>query len=347
MSHFKRRVVAIDGMGGDLAPKSVFQGLARSQNRDFHFLIFGDELRLKQFEYLLPSCISYEIRHCDLIVTPEMDVLSSLKSAKKSSMGMAIQSVQTNEALAVISSGNTGLYMALSKIILKTISDIDRPAIASLIPAKNERQTVFLDLGANAECSVKNLIDFAIMGEAVAGSIFNKKDIKLALLNIGSEKSKGSKLVRSTSEILEKLFPNYSGFIEGDAIHSGDVDVIITDGFTGNVSLKTMEGTAKYIISELKKSLASSFLAKIGATLSYFALSSLKKKFDPRLFNGAVLVGLNGVVVKSHGNSDGVGFANAIKFTTNILRNNIFDRIKEQLHKSKMHCLDFEKKVSQ
>jgi glycerol-3-phosphate acyltransferase PlsX len=177
------------------------------------------------------------------------------------------------------------------------------------------------------------------MGEAIAHSIFNKENIKLALLNIGTEESKGSRLVRQTSEILKELFDNYIGFVEGDDFGKGIVDVIVTDGFTGNVALKTIEGTAKYIVSEFKDSLSSSIFSKIAALLTMPCINSLQKKLDPRLYNGAILSGLNGVVVKSHGNSDEIGFFNAIKFTINILKNDIFGRIQEQLKKSKLHYL--------
>ncbi|MDR1236472.1 MAG: phosphate acyltransferase PlsX [Holosporaceae bacterium] len=339
MSHDKK-IIAVDGMGGDRAPQAVFGGLAKLNAPEFHFIIFGNAEILEKHAGLLPSRVSYEIRHTENSVTAEMSVTASLRTGKDSSMGLAIQAVQTREAGAVVSSGNTGLYMALSKIILKTVEGIDRPAIASIIPGKRGK-SVCLDLGANAECDVKNLVDFAIMGEALARSVFNKEDIKLALLNIGTEDAKGSRLVKKTAEILKKLFENYVGFVEGTDFGKGDVDVIVTDGFTGNVALKTIEGTAGYIVSELKDSLSESLLSRIGAALAMSSLGSLKKKLDPRLYNGAIFLGLNGVAVKSHGNSDEVGFANALKFTCDILKNNIFDRIREQSEKSKVHC-DFE-----
>jgi glycerol-3-phosphate acyltransferase PlsX len=330
------KVIAIDGMGGDNAPEAVLDGLARLAVHNFHFIIFGNKKIIDKYVHLLRSDISYEIRHTDAVVTSDMSVTSALRTGKNSSMGMAIQAVKSGEAAAVVSSGNTALYMALAKIILKTIPGIDRPAIASIIPNKNGR-AICLDLGANAECEVKNLVDFAIMGEALAASIFNRKNIRLALLNIGSEDVKGNRLVKKTSEILKKLFENYVGFVEGDYIFAGNSDVIVTDGFTGNVSLKTIEGTANYVVSELKNALSSSWISKVGALLATPALNALKKKIDPRLYNGAILVGLNGVAVKSHGGADAVGFSNAVRFTVDILRNNIFDRIGEQLEKSKLH----------
>ncbi|MDR0632378.1 MAG: phosphate acyltransferase PlsX [Holosporaceae bacterium] len=330
------KIIAVDGMGGDNAPEAIFRGLSKFRTSGFRFLIFGDNERLRKYEPMLSQGISYEIRHTDVVVTSDMDVLSSLRSGKGSSMGMAIQAVQSGEASAVVSSGNTGLYMALAKVILKMVEGIDRPAIASIIPGKNGKM-VFLDLGANSECGVKNLVDFAVMGEALARSVFDKHDIKLALLNIGTEESKGGRLIKKTSEILKKLFCNYVGFVEGDDLSKGDVDVIVTDGFTGNVALKTIEGTAKYIISEMKDAFSGSILSKAGALLAISSINSFRKKLDPRLYNGAILLGLKGVVVKSHGNSDEVGFANSVKFTIDILKNNIFDRIREQLEKSKIH----------
>ncbi|MBO6055812.1 MAG: phosphate acyltransferase PlsX [Alphaproteobacteria bacterium] len=331
-----RQIIAIDGMGGDNAPEAVLKGVSQFKGTDSHFLIFGDSETLRKYEQDFLEGVSYEIRHADAVITSDMDVMSSLRTGKNTSMGMAIQAVQSGEASAVISAGNTGLYMALSKIILRTIEGIERPAIGTVIPGK-KANTVCLDLGANAECSVKNMVNFAIMGEALARSVFEKEDVSVALLNIGSEECKGNKLVKQTSEILRKLFDNYIGFVEGDDINKGIVDVIVTDGFTGNVFLKTMEGTAKFIVSELKEALAGSFLSKIGALLALPSLSKLKKKLDPRLYNGAVLLGLNGVVVKSHGGTDDVGFANAVRFTTNVLKRNIFDRIRDQLEKSKLH----------
>ncbi len=329
------KVIAIDGMGGDSAPESVIKGISRMRSSGCHFIIFGDEEKINSYKHLIPSTISHEIRHCDSVITSDMEVMTALRAGKDSSMGFAIRSVQSGESMAVISSGNTGLYMALAKIILKTIEDIDRPAIASLIPGKNGR-TVCLDLGANAECEVKNIIDFAIMGEALARSVFDKNDIKIALLNIGTEEVKGSRLVKKSSEILKKLFENYVGFVEGDDLGKGNVDVIVTDGFSGNIALKTIEGTAKYIVSEMKDAFSSGIMSKIGALFAKTAFAKLKKKMDPRLYNGAILLGLNGVVVKSHGNSDEVGFENAIKFTVDILSRNIFNRIREKIDKTKL-----------
>lgn len=343
MSQPDRKIIAIDAMGGDNAPEAVLSALAEFAKSGFHFLIFGNESIREMSQRLLPKDLSYEIRYSDIVVTSDMDVMSSLRSMKDSTMGLAIQAVKSGKADAVISAGNTGLYMALSKIILRTIPGIDRPAIATLVPGKDGR-TVCLDLGANAECSVKNLLDFAIVGEALARSIFDKEDVSLALLNIGSEENKGTELVKQTAVVLKKMFDNYVGFVEGDDICKGKVDVIVTDGFTGNVFLKSIEGVAKFISSELKETLAKSFLSKLGAMLALPALVKFRKKMDPRLYNGGMLLGLNGIVVKSHGGTDKVGFASAVRFTIEALRTNIFARIQEQLERSKEHFNQTESK---
>ena len=331
-----KSIIAIDGMGGDLGPEAIFKGLALLKAPDCHFIIFGDRKELEPHIKLLPDNFSYEIRHTDVVVTSDMEVISAVRMGKQSSMGLAIQAVKNKEAIAVVSSGNTGLYMSLAKIILNTIEGIDRPAIASVIPGKNG-PTVCLDLGANSECIAKNLVDFAILGEALARSAFNKKDVKLAILNIGTESVKGSRLVKKTSEILKKLFSNYVGFVEGNDICNGNVDVIVTDGFTGNVALKTIEGTAKYIVSELKSEFSKGILSKLGMFLSFPTLMRIKKRLDPRLYNGAILVGLNGIVVKSHGNSDEVGFANAVRVTLDIVKNNMFNRVQELVEQTKLY----------
>lgn len=330
------KVIAIDGMGGDAGPEAIMKGVGRFNIPGFHFIIFGDKAKLSEYKKFIPEKVSYEIRHTDVVITSDMEVISALRIGKESSIGLALESVKIGESQAVISSGNTGAYMALSKIILKTIDGIERPAIASIIPGEKGR-TVCLDLGANTECSVKNLVDFAILGEAVAASVLYKNDVTVALMNIGSEDIKGSKLIKKTSEILKSIFDNYKGYVEGDALCKGEVDVIVMDGFTGNVALKAIEGTAKYLATEIKAALGESgMLLKIAAALGASSFKKLKNKMDPRLYNGAILAGLNGVVVKSHGASDEIAFENAIKFTADILNKNIFARISEHINKTKL-----------
>lgn len=337
MTNSSRKIIAVDAMGGDSAPESVFMGLARLKTTVEHFVIFGDQEVLDRYIKVLPSGLSYEIRHTSDVVTGDMEVMTALRAGKKSSMGLAIQAVKNGEAQAVVSSGNTGMYMALSKIILGTVPGIDRPAIASMLPGKNGR-SVCVDLGANAECNAKNLIDFAILGDAVARTILNKTSLKIALLNIGSENAKGSRLVKHAAESLKTIFRDeYVGFVEGNDLLQGNVDVIVTDGFTGNVALKTIEGTAKFIVGELKNVLSKSWLAKLGILFCLPALNELKRKFDPRLYNGAIIAGLNGIVVKSHGNSDAVGFANAVQFTSNLLDSDMFERMNARIYESNLH----------
>lgn len=331
----KQKVIAIDGMGGDLAPSAVLKGLALGRFERCHFIVYGDKNELDKYLKGLPSWLSYEIRHADVAVTSEMDV-SALRSAKKTGMGQAIQTVRDGEAQAVVSSGNTGLYFALAKILLRTLDGIDRPALATVLPGRKS-STICLDLGANADCRVRNLLDFAVLGEALARCIFHKDDVSLSLLNIGSEDYKGNTLVKDTAKIFKAAFPNYVGFIEGDGICNSDTDVIVTDGFTGNVALKSIEGAAKFVGSELKDALKSGWLSKVGAYLARRSIAKLKRKMDPRLYNGAIFAGLNGVVVKSHGNSDAVGFYNAVKFTLDTLDHNMLQRIQEQLEKMSQH----------
>ena len=330
-----KKVIAIDGMGGDYAPVAVFEGIALGGFNDCHFLIYGDQKKLDACAQKLPSSVSFEIRHADMAVTSEMDI-SALRSARKSGLGLAIQAVRDGEAQAVISSGNTGLYFALAKIILKTMDGIDRPALATVLPGK-KHDSICLDLGANADCKARNLMDFAVLGEALARCVFHKDDVSIGLLNIGSEDYKGNALVKESAKIFKQAFPNYIGFVEGDGICAGDADVIVTDGFTGNVALKSIEGAAKFMGSELKSALKSSWISMVGACLAKSGLAKLKKRMDPRLYNGAIFAGLNGVVVKSHGNSDGVGFCNAVNFTINTLKQNMNQQVRDQLEKIKHH----------
>ena len=330
-----QKVIAIDGMGGDNGPDAVFAALALEKFDGCHFLIFGDRNVLDSYRADIPTWVSYEIRHADTTVTSDMDV-ASLRTARKSGMAQAIEAVRDGEAQAVVSSGNTGLYFALAKIILHTIEGIDRPALATVLPGQVSN-TVCLDLGANAECNVRNMLDFGVLGEALARCVFHKDNISVSLLNIGSEDYKGNTLVKESAKIFREAFTNYRGFVEGDGICKGECDVIVTDGFTGNVALKSIEGAAKIVAYELKKALMSSWVSKLGALLARNSMMELKKRVDPRLHNGAIFAGLNGIAVKSHGNSDGIGFHNALKFTINTLDQDLLQRIKIQLEKIQHH----------
>lgn len=328
----KKKVIAIDGCGGDFAPCAVIDGVISANLGDVHYLICGIKSELKQFQAQLDKAqVSYEFCFTEGSVSSEMSVGSAIKTGKTSSMGMAIQKVVDKEAMAVISSGNTGAYMAMAKVMIGMIPGIDRPAIAGVMPTE-KGVSVMLDLGANAECNVKNLFDFAIMGIALAKALFQKKFPSVSILNIGSEDIKGNTLVKSTSELFKvKLSEYYKGYIEANEITKGNVDVIVTDGFTGNIALKAAEGIATFIINLLKQKFVGNLFYKIIGALIVKPIKATLSNVDPRKHNGAILLGLNGVVVKSHGNSDAIGFANAIKFTAQVLSENLYDNIKEKL----------------
>lgn len=323
--------IAVDAMGGDKAPEEIVKGLAGFAKSGFSFLIFGPKGRL--FE-LKSKYLSADFP-CDLIDSPDvvssdMPVSKALRMTSTSSMGMAIHAVKNGDADAVVSAGNTGAYMASAKIILKTLNGIDRPAISTTIPGMNGK-SVMLDLGANSECSLRNMVEFSIMGEALAKAVLKKDKPSVSVLNIGSENIKGHPLVKNASEIIGKLCGNYVGFVEGNDIVQGNVDVIVTDGFSGNIALKSIEGTAKLLLSNLKSAFKTNMLTKAAALLMMGPLKDLAHRYDPRVHNGAILIGLNGVVVKSHGNSDAIGTASALKFAMDVVENKMLEQIASQI----------------
>lgn len=325
--------IAIDAMGGDSAPGEIIKGLAEFGRSDFSFLLFGPKGVLSELTArYLSSDIHYEIVNSDDVVSSDMPVNQALRLSKTSSMGMAISSVKNGDADVVVSAGNTGAYMASAKIILKTISGIDRPAIATTIPGARGK-SIMLDLGANSECSMRNIVEFAIMGDALARSIFAKDNPSISLLNIGSENIKGHPLIRNSADVIQKIFSNYVGYVEGNDIVRGIVDVIVCDGFSGNIALKSIEGTARVLLKEFKSVLKGGVLNKIAASILLKPLKSMAAKYDPRIHNGAILLGLNGVVVKSHGNSDALGTASAVKFAIQTVSDNVLDKIKAQMDK--------------
>ena len=248
-------------------------------------------------------------------------------------MWLSIESLKNNESDAIISAGNTGALFVIAKLNLKMIEKIDKPALSALWPNKNGMNIV-LDLGANVECNEKNLFDFSVMGAALHKSLFEKEESKVALLNIGSEEIKGNNIIKNAYQMLtdhkNSIF-KFEGYIEGNQIMDGNVNVIVTDGFTGNIALKTAEGTANFITSELKFALNSSLIGKISAFLNIKNLKKFKKKLDPRLYNGAILLGLDKPVIKSHGSTDEVGFANSLKVCEKIIKGNLIDKIKRNI----------------
>ncbi|MBP5615649.1 MAG: phosphate acyltransferase PlsX [Alphaproteobacteria bacterium] len=329
-------IISVDAMGGDHSPKIVIEGLAiaSKKNPDMRFLLFGDsaliEAEMKKFPKLKDVC---EIRHCDDLVRNE-DKPSQVIRNKNTSMYQAIDAVRNGEAQAVVSAGNTGALMAISKMLLKTIQKIHRPAIVSIMPHRYGKY-VMLDLGANSECSAVNLAEFAVMGNVLARHALDLPSPRVALLNIGSEEMKGREEIRHAAQMLreasEDLGLNFVGYIEPHDIPFGKADVIIADGFTGNVALKSIEGTAKFAAAILKDAVKKSPISWLGLPFLAFAARHVKKVMNPKLYNGAMFVGLNGLSVKSHGGADGFSFSVAINNAALLVRQNFVATIKEEL----------------
>ena len=327
--------IAVDAMGGDGSPKKIIDGiiLNNKSNKNIFYKIFGDE---KQILQLIKGKIDnkfYEIIHTDKVIKSTDSPLEGAKRGKETSMWLAIQSVKEKKADIVISAGNTGALLVVAKLNLKMIENIDKPALSALWPNK-KGMSVVLDLGANIECSSKNLIDFSIMGASLYTSLYPDDKPNVALLNIGSEELKGNETIKETFQILnEKNSNNYNfaGYIEGNHLMDGDVNVIVSDGFTGNVALKTAEGTANFITSELKKTMTGNIMGKISALLNMSNLKKFKKRLDPRLYNGAIFIGLDSPVVKSHGGTDFVGFSNSLDVCYRIVKGNLIKKIKHNI----------------
>jgi len=307
--------IAVDAMGGDGSPKKVIDGIIHhyKNNLDSFYKIFGDKNEINKClqDFLPTTC--YEIIHTEDVVKGTDSPLEGAKRGKKTSMWLAIESVKENESDIVISAGNTGALLVIAKLNLKMIKDIDKPALSALWPNKNG-MSVVLDLGANIDCSSKNLFDFSIMGASLYTSLYQDKKPNIGLLNIGSEELKGNETIKETFKILSNKKSknyNFAGYIEGNQIMDGKINVIISDGFTGNIALKTAEGTANFIVKELKKAMTGSIIGKISSILNYYNLKKFKNRLDPRLYNGAIFLGLDSPVVKSHGGTDFIWFSNS------------------------------------
>ena len=329
-------VISIDAMGGDTSPRVVIEGLvlAAKKNPDIRFLLFGDENRvnsiLKEYPELSKVC---EVRNSPEVVSNE-DKPSHVIRNRNTSMYMAIDAVRKGEAQAVVSAGNTGALMAISKLVLKTIQKIHRPAIVSIMPHRNGKY-VMLDLGANTECDSLNLAEFALMGEILARHALNLEKPRVALLNIGAEEMKGREEIRQAAQMIRnsKMNMNFIGYIEPHEIAEGKADVIVSDGFTGNIALKSIEGTAKLVVRMLKDAVKKSFLAKLGMPFMLGVLLRVKKTMDPRLYNGAMFVGLNGLSVKSHGGTDALGYSVAVNNAARLVRQNFVNSIRSEVEK--------------
>lgn len=319
-------------MGGDNAPACVIEGINFLEDefkKDLFFLLYGDEKKINKYLSKYPQLKSItEIRHTEVYITGE-DKPSLALRKRDSSIRLAVDAVKSGEAKAAISAGNTGALMGISKMVLKTIPGIDRPALIQLLPNFLGGSTALLDMGANIDCDSTNLFQFAIMGSAFYKAVRNCKNPKIALLNVGSEEMKGNDSIKHASLMLKNSFlkDNFLGYIEGDDIMKGLVDVVVSDGFAGNVALKAIEGASKFFASIMKEGFTHSFLSKIGYLFASSGINAAKKKIDNKQYNGAMLVGLNGIVVKSHGNADKISFASAIKNTTNLIKNGINEEI--------------------
>jgi len=327
--------IAVDAMGGDGSPKKVIDGiiLNHSKNKTNFFKIFGDKNKIIPIIEGKLSNEFYEIIHTEEKIESTDSPLEGAKRGKNTSMWLAIQSVKDKKADIVISAGNTGALLVVSKLNLKMIENIDKPALSALWPNK-KGMSVVLDLGANIECSSKNLLDFSIMGASLYTSLYPNDKPNVALLNIGSEELKGNETIKETYQLLnEKKSDNYifSGYIEGNHLMDGEVNVIVSDGFTGNVALKTAEGTANFITSELKSAMTGSILGKISSLLNFSNLKNFKKRLDPRLYNGAIFIGLDSPVVKSHGGTDYIGFSNSLDVCNRIVKGNLIKKIKQNI----------------
>ena len=327
--------IAVDAMGGDNSPNKTIDGiiLNHSKNKNVFFKIFGDEKIIRELIGNKIKTDFYEIIHTTDVVKSTDSPLEGAKRGKNTSMWLAIESVKNKEADIVVSAGNTGALLVISKLNLKMIENIDKPALSALWPNK-KGMSVVLDLGANIECSSKNLLDFSIMGASLYTSLYPSEKPNVGLLNIGSEELKGNETIKETYQILNdkksKNF-NFSGYIEGNHLMDGDVNVIVSDGFTGNVALKTAEGTANFITSELKKAMTGSIIGKISSLLNISNLKKFKKRLDPRLYNGAIFLGLDHPVVKSHGGTDYVGFSNSLDVCHRIVKGNLIVKIKQNI----------------
>ena len=328
--------IAVDAMGGDNSPKKIIDGiiLNNQTNKNIFYKIFGNKTQIEQCVANKIENNYFEIIHTDNFVKSTDSPLEGAKRGKDTSMWLAIESVKNKETDIIISAGNTGALLVISKLNLKMIENIDKPALSALWPNK-KGMSVVLDLGANIECSSKNLIDFSIMGASLYKSLYPNDDPNVALLNIGSEELKGNETIKETYQLLneknsQKGF-NFSGYIEGNQLMNGDVNVIIADGFTGNVALKTAEGTAGFITGELKKAMTGNLIGKISSFLNMSNLNKFKKRLDPRLYNGAIFIGLDSPVVKSHGGTDYVGFSNSIDVCYKIVKGDLISKIKENI----------------
>ena len=336
--------IAIDAMGGDGGPAAMLAGASRARRRDssIQFVVFGDERRVEaelKTHKNLQSGVT--IVHSPEEITASEKPSQAIRRARTTSMGMAINAVKENQADAALSAGNTGAMMAMAKLALRTMPGIDRPALAALLPTLGDNDLIMLDLGANTECDAQNLVQFAVMGAAYSRCALGIAMPRVKLLNIGTEELKGTDELKDAAALLrdaDYLQFRFDGFTEGDQLSRGQVDVVVTDGFSGNIALKTAEGTARFVTDLLRRAFTSSLRSKAGFALSRPALNLLQVHLDPNNHNGAVFLGLNGLVVKSHGGANGKGVANAIRVAASMVRADITRKIGEDLDNFRAHA---------
>jgi glycerol-3-phosphate acyltransferase PlsX len=336
--------IAIDAMGGDAGPAAMIAGASRALREDpaLHFAFYGDEGQVGEevarYRNLKSSA---DIVHSPEAIAASEKPTQAIRRARTTSMGMAINAVKEHQADAAVSGGNTGAMMAMSKLALRTMPGIDRPALAALLPTLGENDVIMLDLGANTECDAQNLVQFAVMGSAYSRCVLGLAEPRVKLLNIGTEELKGTDELKDAAALLREahyLPFRFAGFTEGDQLSRGEVDVVVTDGFSGNIALKTAEGTARFVTDLLRRAFKSSFRSKAGFALSRPALNLLQVHLDPNNHNGAVFLGLNGLVVKSHGGANAKGVANAIHVAASMVRNDITRKIGDDLDNFRAHA---------
>ncbi len=336
--------IAVDAMGGDNSPDKIINGIKiflekNKSQKDFILNVFGkaEEINIKLKKYNINSKF-IKVIDSQKIVSDEDTPMTAVKNSKNTSMWNCIQHQLEGKSDISLSAGNTGVLLVISRMILKMMNDVSKPALAGLWPSE-KGMNVVLDLGANIECSDQNLVDFSELGSALFKSLFPKQKPKVSLLNVGSEEIKGTEMLKTASKRLKELSSEenfiYKGYIEGNSIMTGESNVIVTDGFTGNIALKTAEGTAKFITESLKKSLTENILSKLSLVFSYFSLKKFKEKLDPRKYNGAIFLGLNGPVVKSHGGIDSIGFYHSLNLCYKIVKGDLMNEIRKNLKHSK------------
>jgi len=335
--------IAIDGMGGDAGPETVMRGveLALERNPDVRFIVYGDEALIGPLvaasERLQRGC---EVVHTDVAVAMDDKPSQALRRGRRdSSMWLAVSAVKDGAAQAAVSAGNTGALMVMATVALKTMDGVERPAIAALWPTLRG-ESIVLDVGATIGVDAEQLVQFAVMGEAMSRTVFGLTRPTVGLLNIGVEEVKGlDEVKRAAAMLKESNLPiEYYGFVEGNDIGKGTVDVVVVEGFSGNIALKTAEGTAKQIAEYLRAAMGRTLFARIGYVFARGAFNILREKLDPRTMNGGVFLGLNGIVIKSHGGTDEIGFASAIDLAADMVRNDLVPRIKRDLEKHRVHA---------